>query len=209
MRALASQLFKTARRKRAERGPPHIPSREQFSRLVQAIRESGIPHCGAAADFLSFIAFSGARKTEAANATWGDLDFNRGNIRLRITKSGEGRTVPMFPEMRQLLRRMKEGRGDVGPANRLLLVGEAQGFINSACRRVRVPRFTHHALRAMFGTTCLEAGIDVRTVAQWLGHKDNGALLLKTYSHVRAEHEREMVAKVKFGMPSGPTPAAT
>lgn len=57
-----------------------------------------------------------------------------------------------------------------------------------------------------------EAGIDVRTVAEWLGHKDHGALLLKTYSHVRAEHEREMVAKVSFGMPgppSAPTRAAT
>lgn len=65
---------------------------------------------------------------------------------------------------------------------------------------------------APFTTTCLEAGIDVRTVAEWLGHKDHGALLLKTYSHVRPEHEREMVAKVTFGMtvpPSVPSPAAT
>ncbi|HPA17490.1 MAG TPA: hypothetical protein PLU30_07065 [Verrucomicrobiae bacterium] len=70
----------------------------------------------------------------------------------------------------------------------------------------------HPALRAMFGTTCLEAGIDVRTVAELPGHKDHGALPSKTYSHVRPEHEREMGARVKFGMPaspSAPTPAAT
>ena len=43
-----------------------------------------------------------------------------------------------------------------------------------------------------------------RTEAEWLGHRDHGALLLKTYSHVRPEHVREMVAKVSFGMPASP-----
>ncbi|MCC6355703.1 MAG: tyrosine-type recombinase/integrase [Verrucomicrobiae bacterium] len=70
---------------------------------------------------------------------------------------------------------MKQERGDVGPSDRVLLVGEAQGFIDSTCKRLGIPRFTHHAQRAIFGTTCLEAGIDVRTVAEWLGHKDHGA----------------------------------
>jgi hypothetical protein len=32
--------------------------------------------------------------------------------------------------------------------------------------------------------------------------------LLKTYSHVRPEHEREMVAKVTFGMPASPSATA-
>ncbi|HPA21087.1 MAG TPA: tyrosine-type recombinase/integrase [Verrucomicrobiae bacterium] len=124
---------------------------------------------------------------------WADVDFGRGNIRLRMTENGEGRTVPMFPEMRELLARMKQARGDVAPDDTVLLVREAQGFINSACKRLGIPRFTHRVLRAMFGTTCLEAGIDVRTVAEWMGHKDHGSLLLKTCSHIRADHESEMV----------------
>ncbi|MCC6355704.1 MAG: hypothetical protein IT577_17585 [Verrucomicrobiae bacterium] len=44
------------------------------------------------------------------------------------------------------------------------------------------------------------------------GPQGSRGALLKTYSHVRADHEREMVAKVKFGMPasaSAPPPAAT
>lgn len=45
----------------------------------------------------------------------------------------------------------------------------------------------------------------LRTVAEWPGHRDHGALLLKTYSYVRAEHEREMVARVRFGMPTSPS----
>lgn len=209
VRKLAVQVFKAARRQKAERGAPHIPTRQQFSRLTEMIRAAGIPDCRAAADFLSFMGFSGARKTEAAHATWSDVDFDRGNIRLRLTKNGEARVVPMFPEMRELLERLRRDRVVVTPGEPVLEVGEAQGFINSACKKLGIPRFTHHALRAMFGTTCLETGIDVRTVAEWLGHKDHGALLLKTYSHVRAEHEREMVAKVKFGMPTSPSATAS
>lgn len=62
------------------------------------------------------------------------------------------------------------------------------------------------------GGVVAKAGIGVRKVAEWLGHKDHWALPLKAYSHVRADHEREMVAKVKFGVPalqSAPAPAAT
>jgi integrase len=87
-----------------------------------------------------------------------------------------------------------------------LLVKEAQGFITSACQKLGIPRFTTHALRHLFGTACLEAGVDVRTVAGWLGHKDNGALLLKVYSHVRQQHEADMIRKVRFA--SVPTQAA-
>ena len=87
----------------------------------------------------------------------------------------------------------------------VLLVKEAGGFITSACKKLSVPRFTIHALRHLFGNACLEAGVDVRTVAGGLGHKDNGALRLKVYSHVRQEHEAEMIRKVRFA-PVDPSP---
>ena len=199
VRRLAAQALRAARRQRAERGPAHVPTRNEFRKVTAEIRSAGAIDAREAADFLSFIAYSGARKTEAANAAWGDVDFDRGNITLRKTKTGDSRVVPMFPEMRALLERMRGERGGITPTTSLFKIAAAQGSIDAACARLGVHRFTHHALRAMFGTTCLEAGIDVRTVAEWLGHKDHGALLLKTYSHVRAEHEREMIAKVSFG----------
>jgi Phage integrase family len=87
------------------------------------------------------------------------------------------RHVPMTDEMRQLLERMKAERGEAHATDRALLVKEAHGFITSACKKLGIARFTTHALRHLFGTACLEAGVDVRTVAGWLGHKDNGSLL--------------------------------
>ena len=194
----ARKMFKVARRERAERAPLRLPTREEFVSLVENIRTAGVADCRAAADYVQFIAFCGARKTEAANVIWSDVDFARGTILLRVTKNGESRKVPMTDEMRQLLERMKAEHGDADASDRALLVKEAQGFITSVCKKLGIARFTTHALRHLFGTACLEAGVDVRTVAGWLGHKDNGALLLKVYSHVRQQHESEMIRKVRF-----------
>jgi integrase len=204
----ASRMFKAARRERAERFPLRLPTREEFIELVAKIRDAGVSDCKAAADNVQFIAFCGARKNEAAHVVWSDIDFQRGTIHLRVTKNGESRFVPMTDEMRQLLTRMRDDRGHVAPGERVLLVKDAQGFITSACRKLQIQRFTTHALRHLFGTACLEAGVDVRTVAGWLGHKDNGALLLKVYSHVRGQHEAEMIRKVRFAPVVAMVPAA-
>jgi integrase len=193
-----SKILKRVRRQRAERGGPTPPSRDQFIKVVEAIRSAGVNECRAAADYIEFIAFCGARKNEAAHVKWEDVDFERGVIRLRFTKNGEAREVPMAEEMRSLLERMNNLRVSNESSDRVLLVGEAQGFIDSACRVTGVPRFTTHTLRHLFGTVCLEAGVDARTAAKWLGHKDNGALLLKVYSHVRRDHEEAMIKRVRF-----------
>jgi integrase len=57
---------------------------------------------------------------------------------------------------------------------------------------------THHDLRDAFATLSIEAGVDVPTVAAWLGHADGGALLMKTYAHHRRAHSLAQAAKVTF-----------
>ena len=104
----------------------------------------------------------------------------------------------MTGEMQAMLLRMRERNHATSAENAVLLVKDAQGFITSACRRLGIARFTTHSLRHLFGTACLESGVDVRTVAKWLGHKDNGALLLKVYAHVRRKHESDMIRRVSF-----------
>jgi integrase len=195
---VARGMFKSARREKAERGSSRPPTREEFLCLVDAVQNAGVANCKAAADYVRFIAYCGARKNEAAHVLWSDVDFTDEIIRLRVTKNGEERSVPMTGEMNVLLLRMRERNHATALENAVLLVKDAQGFITSACRRLGIPRFTPHSLRHLFGTACLESGVDVRTVAKWLGHKDNGALLLKVYAHVRRKHESEMIRRVSF-----------
>jgi integrase len=90
----------------------------------------------------------------------------------------------------------------------LLAVSECQKAIDSACKRLNakaidsglptIKRFTHHDLRHLFRTRAIESGIDVPTVAQWLGQNDGGALLMKSYSHLLKEHSQAIAAKLIF-----------
>ena len=74
----ARRMFKTVR---AERGTVRLPTRLEFLRLVDAIREAGVADCRAAANYVQFVAFCGARKNEAAHVHWSDVDTVRGTSR--------------------------------------------------------------------------------------------------------------------------------
>ena len=50
-----------------------------------------------------------------------------------------------------------------------------------------IPRLTHYDFRHFFCTRSIECGVAINVLAQWMGHNDGGALLLRTYSHVRNE----------------------
>ena len=77
-------------------------------------------------------------------------------------------------------------------------VRECQGAINRACKALGIRRFTHHDLRHLFATRCIESGVDIPTVSRWLGHKDGGALAMKVYGHLRDTHSAAMAQKVHF-----------
>ena len=80
----------------------------------------------------------------------------------------------------------------------------ARKSLLGACRRLHadgnrlVARLTHRDLRHLFATWCIEAGIDIPRVPDLLGHKDGGALLLRTYRHLRAEHLHAAVRKLNM-----------
>jgi integrase len=185
-----------------------LPTQKQFEAWVKQIRTAGAwcsQDCG---DFVEFISYGGFRKGEAAHVTFADCDFQNDRIRVygdpeTRTKNGEFRTVPMIPEMKELLARIKERRGDVLPSSAVLNVNECQTAMDNARGRVEgMPRLTHHDLRHFFATKCIESGVDIPTVSRWLGHKDGGALAMKTYGHLRDEHSTAMAAKVSFRKPA-------
>jgi integrase len=67
-----------------------------------------------------------------------------------------------------------------------------------AAKIIGIQHISHHDLRHLFATRCIESGVDIPTVARWLGHKDGGALAMKTYGHLRNEHSLAMAQKVTF-----------
>ena len=183
-----------------------LPSHSQFLALVETVEKSDGGWNHRCADLVRFLAFGGFRKSEAANITWSDCDFEKGEILVRGdtetgTKNWDIRRVPMIPEMRQLLERLRVERSEEPAAASVMEVKECQGAIDSACRKLEIARFTHHDLRHLFATRCIESGVDIPTVSRWLGHKDGGALAMKVYGHLRDQHSVAMAQRVTFGGP--------
>ena len=184
-----------------------LPSEDQFLALVEAIEKADGGWNHRCSDLVRFLAFGGFRKGEASVITWGDCDMEKGEIVVRGdaetgTKNWSIRRVPMIPEMRQLLERLRAQRADEPPTASVMLVRECQGAINSACKKLGIARFTHHDLRHLFATRCIESGVDIPTVSRWLGHKDGGALAMKVYGHLRDQHSVSMAQKVSFAKPA-------
>ena len=175
-----------------------LPEREQFRAFVQAIRKAGAWCSRDCADLVEFLAFTGARKTEAANVCWTDVDFSRQRIHLRVTKGGKPRFVPIISDALILLQRMRKERSDESPDTQLLRVHEAQKAMDAAAGKIKFPRITHHDLRHLFATACIESGVDIPTVSRWLGHRDGGALAMRTYGHLRDEHSASVAKLVSF-----------
>ncbi len=177
-----------------------LPSREQFGKIIKAIENSRCGKCDAAAEMAQFLAYTGARQNEGNHVTWADVDFGTSRITLRITKNGDPRDVPMIPECRILLEKMRAERSHEGPDSCVLQVKSCNGFLRKAAKEVGAPSISHHDLRHLFATTAMEAGIDVPTISRIMGHRDGGALAMKVYGHLRDEHAQKAMQKVSFGL---------
>lgn len=183
-----------------------IPTRQQFRAIINAIRDQdnvfrtqGKGRSGA--DLLELLAYSGCRLHEATELRWKDVDFDRNCVIVtggeEGTKNHESRTVPMTTALKDFLQRMK-GEREVHLTDYVSDIKDAKKCLQSACRKLDLPHFTHHDLRHLFATTCIESGVDIPTVSRWLGHKDGGALAMKVYGHLRQEHSFEMSKRVSF-----------
>jgi len=99
--------------------------------------------------------------------------------------------------MERLLLRLKKELGELAKGQ-IVQVGKCNEALARACKDIGIAKLTHHDLRHLFATRCIESGVDIPTVSRWLGHKDGGALALKTYGHLRNEHSQAMAQRVKF-----------
>jgi integrase len=131
------------------------------------------------------------------------VNFERNTIRIlgdpeHGTKNGEWRDIPMVPEMRRLLLRLKDENPSLEPQDPVMAVRECQKAMDRAAKKIGMVRITHHDLRHLFAMRCIESGVDIPTVSRWLGHKDGGALAMRVYGHLRDEHSAAMAEKVYF-----------
>jgi integrase len=150
--------------------------------------------------YLRFLALTGAREREALAIRWDEVDFERKIVAITKTKNGKARNFNFSPELENLLTEMHEGRP---PDSSYLFPSPQRGSKDIAATTLResfnavrlaagLPWFAFHGFRHLFISKCVMAGVDFKTIAEWVGHSDGGVLIGKVYSHLTEDHKAQI-----------------
>ncbi|MBC7967408.1 MAG: site-specific integrase [Fuerstia sp.] len=141
-----------------------------------------------------FLAHTGFRINEARQLLWCHVYEDFILAPSTITKNGHQRMIPFVPGLADVLKALKA----IAEDEKVIPQAEVKTALETACELAGVPRLTHHDFRHLYATRCIQSGVDLPTVARWLGHRDGGALLAKTYFHLADEHSRTMAGRVRI-----------
>jgi len=168
------------------------PTFEQFQTIVKSIRSQQFNGHDAdeSADFVEFLGLAGLGQGEASALRWDDIDWEREQITTFRHKTKSGFAIPLYPQLRPLLERRHSQR--TPGVDHVFRIKNAKKAIAAACKRLKLPAYSHRSFRRMFITRAIERGVDVKVIAEWQGHRDGGKLILDTYSHVNPVHSQRM-----------------
>ena len=166
-------------------------NQQQFSELLAECDRLKRSQAG---NVVRFLAHTGLRIREARLVRWVDVGPDCIMVRADSTKNGKARVIPFVQGTAEVLARL---RAVTGSREFVLPRSEIRRGLSMACERAGVAPLSHHDFRHLFATRCIQSGVDLPTVARWLGHQDGGALLARTYFHLVDEHSRAMAARVR------------
>jgi integrase/recombinase XerD len=150
---------------------------------------------------LLFLYNSGARASEAAQLTIGNLDLGRPPSVTLLGKGGKVRRCPLWPQTTSILTPFITGREPREPVflNRRkkpisrfgirALVKRSAQHASQKLPGLSAKSITTHTIRHTTAVHLLRSGVDINTIRAWLGH-----VSLDT-THTYAEVDLEMKAK--------------
>jgi integrase len=173
--------------------PPAMLTQADLDRLLAELDSN--PRRRDAATLVRFLCHTGARVGSASRVTASCVSFDRNEIVLPKLKYDDVSVrVPIMAKLKPLLKQLVAK----SQAGKPLFRKSAKTALRTCAAKLNIPVPTHHSLRHLFCTRCMESGVDVKTIASWLGHKDGGALLLRRYAHLMDEHSQLMSRRVRF-----------
>lgn len=182
----------------------NIPSKDDFRAIIEEMKRAPILRgynekklYSPAADMVGFLAYSGLRIEEARRLTWKDIGKESISVP-DIKHATSRRTLYINPSLGEIIESIRAHSPGATKDTPVFHIENPRKALTNACKRLGLPHVRVHDLRHFFATSCIEAGIDIPTVAKWLGHKDGGALAMRVYGHLRDAHSKEQAAKLKF-----------
>jgi site-specific recombinase XerD len=124
---------------------------------------------------------TGMRRSEQYSLTWEDINFERREIPLDLTKHGDGRVVLMnsgvvraMQGLRDIPMVRKSRSGDKPnqtPETAVFSLGDPKKWFGSATRRAKVKKFRWHDLRHTFCSRLAQRGVNLKVIQELAGHK--------------------------------------
>lgn len=161
--------------------------------------------------------YTGIRIGELLALEWRDIDLEKGfliiNKSCHYGMGDDGRyrrfteepktdsSIRIIPIPRELLsiiksmKRLAKTQYVIEENGKNVSVRSYQKTFELLLKKCNLPKKGFHSLRHTFATRAIECGVDVRTLAEILGHKDP-SVTLKRYAHSLMEHKIEMMNKV-------------
>jgi site-specific recombinase XerD len=169
---------------------PIVLTRDEVRKVLKRIRMLRHRSC------LTLIYSCGLRLHEATNISPADIDSKRMFVHIKAGKGRQDRLVPMPKSTLLILRehykrhRNKRfifpapGRGGISEAQSTMpLPGSSiQTVLKKALRESAIIKnVSVHNLRHSYATHLLEAGIDIRIIQKYLGHKSIASTMIYTH----------------------------
>ncbi len=161
--------------------------------------------------------YTGIRIGELLALTWDDIDFHRRLLYIRhttitikkenqyITLLDEPKTkkskriIPLPSSLTSYLKTIKKQSSSpyiiTTRSNRIVSIRSYQRTFMRILKRCEIPYKNFHSLRHTFATRALEMGMDVKTLAEILGHS-NAMITLNRYAHSMLHYKMLMMDKL-------------
>ena len=187
---------------RLEQNARELPSNDKFYNLITQLRRNKrLKHTLA---FVRILALTGHRPESIRRLLPEHVDLEKRVVKWPpIKHKSDFNRIPMSDELYEVLAGLLADYRGAGP---LVQVKNPRKALQTASKLAGIhPPVTPGALRHFWTTKVIEeTKIPIPAIAQMRGDRDGGRTLLKTYTHLRQEALREMVAKLPGTRPSVP-----
>ena len=179
-------------RKREDNARIRYLSNDEESRLVAVIQKkwpNRMPD-------LMLSLHTGLRASEQYSLDWRDIDTERKLLRVQKSKNGHSRHIPLNDVALSALATLK-ARNPIGLVFGTSFTGhlvKPNSWFRLALRDAKVDGYTWHCNRHTFASRLVMAGVDIRTVAELMGHQS--IQMTMRYSHLGPEHNAAAVARL-------------
>lgn len=163
-----------------------------------------------------FMFYSGLRRGEMMDLEWKYIDFQNNTMTTKNSfnpklekyyrdmniepkengnKTDESkRKLLMLPEVSKCLLHLKEKHPNSTKPFYMITASTLKRKCDNACAKIGIKDFKIHCFRHSFASMCLDKGVPIEVISQYLGHKKI-SMTLDIYSHLLPNAQQKLLDK--------------